>query len=39
MHHSMNARSISQIGEPAQAQAASVLARNVVLSAFSAMSE
>jgi hypothetical protein len=39
MHHSMNARSISQIGEPAQAQVASVLARNVVLSAFSAMSE
>jgi len=39
MRHSMNAQSISQIGERAQAQAASVLARNVVLSAFSAMSE
>jgi hypothetical protein len=39
MHHSMNAQSISQIGERAQAQAASVLARNIVLSAFSAMSE
>jgi hypothetical protein len=39
MHHSMNARSISQIGERAQAQAAGVLARNAVLSAFSAMSE
>jgi len=39
MHHSMNAQSISQIGERAQAQAASVLARSFVLSAFSAMSE
>jgi hypothetical protein len=39
MHHSMTARSISQISERAQAQAASVLTRNAVLSAFSAMSE